>query len=374
MTLESINRDILSAYPEGCRAEEIMSLNDFPSLGSCRHWRIEAPDGIFCLRRWPRNTPKAERLQFQQAVLWHSVCEGIDFVPLPFETREHQGYVVHDGSFWELLPWIEGTERISSEYFTPINFSANDGKPFAQNHADWFRNTIEPFQIVSAAMSLAQFHLAVSTFPLPHLPNDASGKIREHLSKWNFWANGGFSELRRVLHAKRQEAENRFEDDWIDSGRTLIDHAVFFADETVSLLSRAARLPVPIQAVIGNCCFRHLRFDEEGLCGIIDFKELGVDSVSLDVASLLDSMTGSSVSLRTLGLKAYQSIRSLTTDELLLIKAFEASRGILEGLDYLSRRFLSEERFDEIRLREMLCRINRRNRRIDEEKSDRRSA
>lgn len=374
MTLESINRDILSAYPQGYGAEEILSLDDLPSLGPCRYWRIEAPDGIFCLRRWPRNKPEVERLQFQQAVLWHSVCEGIDFVPLPFETLEHQGYVVRDGSFWELLPWIEGTEEISSEYFTPADFSAIDGNPFVQNSADPFHDRAEPFQLVSAAMSLAQFHLAVSTFPLPHFPNSTSPKVRGHLTKWEAWIRGGFSELRHALRLKESEKENRLENDWADSGRKLIDHAISLSGEVVSLLNRAVRLAVPVQTVIGNCCFRHLRFDEEGLCGMIDFKELSVDSVSLDVASLLDSMTGSNASLRTLGLKAYQSIRSLTDSELFLVKAFETSRDILEGLDYLSCRFLSGKRFDEIRLREMLRRINRWNHRLDEERNNRRSA
>lgn len=368
--IEPINRQILSAYPERFHTEDedIVRLDPSCSLGRCRHWRVRTADENFCLRQWPAGTPKKERLQFVQAVLWHAMCEGIDFIPLPFETRKNKGFVEWDGCYWELLPWIAGVEDENGS-FEEFHFSDDEFLHLENIHAEI--GELKMFQTVSAMMSLAQFHLAVATFPLPNFPMSTSPGIRDELTGWEMWIAGKFSHLFHVLRSSENFSSDRLEIRLAELGLTLLNHAVRESGRSMVLLTRAARLSVPIQPVIANAHRRHLRFDENGVCGILDMKKIAIDGVSLDIASLLGSIAESDPALWNLGIKAYRQLRELSDEELYLIEAFERSRLFLEGLGYLERFFLCNDIDSEYQLREICYRLNRILRRLDDEKRSR---
>src|SRR5688572_7113665 len=86
----------------------IESLGAAGGFSGARFWRFPAPSGLLLLRRWPREHPAIERLQFIQAVLWHVHQEGFSLVPLPRENSRQGGYVTHAGHLWELTPWMPG--------------------------------------------------------------------------------------------------------------------------------------------------------------------------------------------------------------------------------------------------------------------------
>lgn len=383
MTTDQLNQYVLSAYPEGFWADDVFPLDRLPSLDRSRHWKVRSPDGIFCLRRRPVGQPTLEQLQFQQAVLWHVVCEGIDFVPLPFETTDHRGFVPFENAFWELLPWIAGTEALDGEYFLPDCFPALDGERFETTPSE---SAIVPtptlsesfelhrFQMVAAMMSLAQFHLAASTFPLPNGPLAVSPKACSDKKRWEGWISGRFARLFRVLTEKRRSGLTATESRLVETGWEFLNSAVTYSGSAMVLLSRASRLPVPIQPVIGNCCFRHLRFDDEGLCGMIDFKAIGIDGAASDVASLLASMAREDAALWNFGLKAYQAVRPLSDHEIFLVRAFDLPSIFLEGLDYLAGVFLHHAVYAESQLGEITRRLAEWNRRLEYESRDRRPA
>lgn len=329
--LELINRNVLSAYSEEYRAEDILPLDLLPTLSACHYWKVETTENIYCLRRWPRGIPERGQLEFQQAVLWHVVYEGVDFVPLPIETGDYKGFIPFDGAFWELMPWI----------------GSPSPKPFEA----------EFIQVASAMMSLAQFHQAVSSFPLPDFPVSVSLKIRDQLTQWERWDAGRFSKLHQALQKTCNRTDRLNRRRLAESGLRFLEFARSQVDRTRFSLARSARFSVPIQAIIGNCCERHLRFDQEGLCGMIDFKEITVDSVAWDVASLLRSLAGNDGRLWNLGLNAFQNIRPLSEVELFLVDSFDCSHNLLEGLDYLANVFLLDQPFTDRRLLEMDRRI-----------------
>ncbi len=368
MTPEQIDLQILSAYPDGFQTDAVTPLFPSASLGRCRHWMVDAPEGMFCLRRWPKEQTAIERLQFIQAVLWHAVCEGIDVVPLPVETRKQQGIVRCDDSFWELLPWIDDREEISNEHFQP-------GYPIDEND-ETFRETVatEPFQIASAMISLAQFHEATAGFPLPDLPRTLSQGIKERLSRCKSWIGGRSKTLFDKLEASRELPQHEIEGRLAQLGLEFLELIVSRSGNTMVLLSRASRIPLAVQPVIRNSCLRHFRFDDDGVLGIIDFTELGVDSVALDVATLLGSLAGADAVSWDFGLKAYQSIRTLTDNERYLLAAFDVSQAFLEGLDYLDAVFLREERLTLLQLSEIRRRLERLVSRMQQEQRNRRSA
>ena len=333
-------RAVLSEYPEDYRIGKIYPREYAASLSGAEHWIVESVAGCFQLRCLPQNALTINRLQYIQAVLWHAVYEGFDLVPLPSETLEHKGFVEHGGRLWELLPWLDGQ--------------------VLGTHA-----SVNATHIVSAMMTLAQFHEVTATFPLPNEPHGWSEAVQGHLTRWKSWIGSDIHELTSRIRARQKETKDLREMELIRESFVLIDHFLTFGGQAMTMFVRGSRLPVPIQPVIGNVNRRHLLFDEDGVCGMIDFKELGADSVALDIASLLGSLAGNDAKLWNYGLKAYRSIRSLSDEELYLMTAFDFAEMILSGLEWIKLIFLKEQEFYAEQRQAILERIRWQTRRLN---------
>ncbi|MDR1054073.1 MAG: hypothetical protein LBL39_07845 [Planctomycetaceae bacterium] len=386
-TIKQINRHVLSKYPAMYRAIGILPLDYVGGFGGsgevdcsgyslvlrgCLHWRIETRAGVFCLRRWGNGTPDKSRLQFIQAVLWQAAIEGIEFVPLPIETLEHSGFVVFDGSYWELLPWMDGVEEPPP--IRTAGFDDEVASGFTATVEQYDDTAIQPFRIVSAMMSLAQFHLAVSTFPIDNSPVGRSACINDMLAKWRGWVDGGFNELYRTIRGRWSASISELLINFAETGLRFQNNAVIYSGQMLSDIGRSSRLLVQIQPTIGNCCLRHLRFDYDGVSGMIDFKSIGVDSVVVDVASLLGSMASPETEGWKLGLRAYQRIRQLDDYEIFMLKSLYHSMILIEGLDYLSDFFLKGKPINEYQIDKITSRLEYWNLRMETENRNRNSA
>lgn len=152
MPCDSHIERILALYGDDCRPRA-MEPAPVEGFSGARLWRIDAPRGPLCLRRWPREHPSPERLQFIQAVLWHVDQEGFHKLPLPIETPHKHGYVWHAGHLWELTPWLAG-------------------------RAD-YRQHPSAARLAAAMTALAEFHVAAATFPLAETSAAAAPAIVE---------------------------------------------------------------------------------------------------------------------------------------------------------------------------------------------------
>jgi len=334
-------RTVLSEYPKDYRIGKIYPLLHLAGLSEAECWMVETMSGNFCLRGQSQEVLSINRLQYIQSVLWHAVYEGFDLVPLPIETRQHKGIVECDGQLWELLPWLEG-------------------------HKIDFFEKVDSTQIVSAMLSLAQFHEVTSTFPLPNEPLGLSPTIQKYFTRWKNWVGGDIHELASRIRTRQRETSELQEVELIRESLVLLDHFLMFGGEAMTMFTRGSRLPVPIQPVIGNISRRHLLFDEDGLCGMIDFKELGADSVSLDIASLLGDLAGNDPKLWSYGLKAYRSIRPLSDEELYLMIAFDFAEMILVGLEWMDLLFLKQREFRQEQKQAILERLRRQTGRLNQ--------
>ena len=165
---------VLAAYPDDCRPTQVEDLGAAGGFSGARFWRVQSACGTLCLRRWPREYPPRERLEFIQAVLWHINREGFALIPVPRATGAGRGFVTHRGHFWELSPWLPGV----------ADFAANPSRARLQ----------------AAMQALAQLHVAAATFPLPQRGTEApSPGIEQRLTKLRSWLDGGFNQLAAAI-------------------------------------------------------------------------------------------------------------------------------------------------------------------------------
>lgn len=342
MPHDHLVQNVPGEYPEEYQPKKLIPWKCM-GLSGASHRLFASDAGLVLLRSLPESESvehQIERLKFRQAVQWHAVSEGLEIVPLPIETREHRGYVQLEGRIWELLPWIHGEQDV-------VAFEEVPGHPGTIK----IDAAIEPYRIVSAMMSLGQFHEASRYFPLPNSPQEISPSIYGMKLKWERYLGG---EL-RILEMKIRgfDRNERFPFSLFElrrHGLEIIRSAEFLGCKLLTLLEEAARISVPLQPVLRNADRRHLIFDDEGVCGIIDFKELDVDNIALDLAMLLGSICGREPGLRQLGLSAYQSIRPLEDRELALFNAFEIADMLFPVLEHLEEIFIRKRNFEKPQL------------------------
>ena len=101
---------ILSHYPEDCQPEEFQSLGTAGGFSGAMFWKISSRRGTLCLRRWPKEHPDQNRIEFLHHLLRYVFNEGFSLVPLPIalKTDSNRTYLKHQGNLWELTPWMPG--------------------------------------------------------------------------------------------------------------------------------------------------------------------------------------------------------------------------------------------------------------------------
>lgn len=228
-----------------------------------------------------------------------------------------------------------------------------------------YRKT-DAVRIVSAMLTLAQFHEITSTFPLPNEPLGPSGAVCKRLEQWKKWVAGDITDLLGKLKAREKTIRNPREWEMIRDARSLLDHFLAIGVNGMRMYIRGSRIRVPIQPCIGNANRRHLLFDREGVCGILDFKNVGADSVALDIAMLLGSMAGNDSKLWTYGLKAYRTVRNLSEEEIYLTTLLDLAEMLLSGMEWLERLFLKNEKFRDEQIQAIQEQIHWQVSRLDE--------
>lgn len=341
MTVSKQHLDILCNYHDDCAAGSVESLGSAGGFSGAAFWKIHAKNGDFCLRRWPKRYPSLEKLQFIHAVLWQANQEGFRKFSLPVETLEHVTFVADEEHYWQLEPWVKGA----------ADFAAH---PTSR-------------RLVSAMVTLAEFHQAVRNFPLP-TTRGASSLLLNHEKALLSWGHERFQALEQTIRARGaasdESSEVCFLSDLSDSDSLRIANEATIPFplpvrqkkmlETISLriLRNVRQLRQALLGQVVRCgnhavaqqpCLRdihagHVFFVKNQVSGFIDFENLQADNVATDVARLLGSLADNNPLLWVLGLTAYQSVRRLEDQELEILhackKSFVATTA-LRWLDYI---------------------------------------
>jgi Ser/Thr protein kinase RdoA (MazF antagonist) len=320
--------EVLTAYPADCKALRAEFLGAAGGFSGAEIWRIHAPAGALCLRKWPLEHPSGEVLETIHALLRHVSANGFPYVPVPRLTRDGRTYVVYDRHLWELTPWMSGS-------------------------AD-FHQSPSVTRLRTAMTALAEFHRAAKSFGGYERQRGPSPGIEQRLAQLRNWLAGGLEVLRSAVRPEvRPELEGRT--------RRILRLAPRFAGGTLALLEACRSLTIPLQFCIGDVWRDHLLLQGDTVVGLIDFGSVRVDNVSADVARLLGSLAGDDKPWWQAGMESYQACRPLEESELLLVKAFDRSTVLMSGLNWIDwiycqgRTFASGDaiprRLDEILLR-----------------------
>ena len=326
---------VLEYYSDTCRPIKVLELDNFAGWSGRVNFRVAAEEGgVFCLRRWPEGQPSRQHLEFIQAVLWASDCEGTNWLPLPLETNDGKGYVELDGFIWELLPWFSG-------YKIP------------------FEEPILPGQLFSLVESLAEFHRAVESFPLPAPAKGVSPRAMERNRQWQHWVREKLSRLNTALsssiflHVEPLPAHSGFRtteveavrDEMIELAKLFMRAAIDRAGRLISVLARASRIAVSFTPVLQSLYRRHLVFSDthHQLIGLVDCSDLCIDTSAVDMAMILAHLAPWESTESIQALAHYRKIRDIPDNEYYLMIALYHAETVLYPLDKLAKLFLPNE-------------------------------
>lgn len=349
MSLSRTHLDILCNYHDDYVAQSVEWLGSAGGYSGSMFWRVRGKKGTFCLRRWAKDYPDLERLEFIHAVLWHADQEGFRKLPVPVETLEHMSYVEEDGHFWQLEPWIPGK-------------------------AD-FRHNSSLNRLVRAMTELAEFHNAVRSFPIAK-ECGITPVLQSHEAALLQWTDDFCDQLERRIRIQSQplpELKSRdprvlFISDLSDSDSFRRNEQRYIGNSvTISIPSRSnqekrleevalrilnatrkmrssllaqvvrcSNYSMQFQPCIHDIHLGHTFFDGDLFTGFVDFGAMDVDNVSVDVARLLESLTAGDPALWVAGLTAYQSVRGLTLEERETVQVYRKTFAAVTAMRWLN--------------------------------------
>jgi homoserine kinase type II len=306
---------VLAHYPPDCRPSNVEPLGSAGGYSGARLWRLAAPRGPLCLRRWPPEHPTPERLQYIHAVLRHVGRSGIALLPIPVTTVTGETFVGHAGHLWELTVWMPG-------------------------RAD-YRDDPRPERLWAALAALATVHRAAESFPGGERQPRPSPGIAQRLEQVRMLQGGGRASIAAAMGRTAVAALD-------EHARRLLERFDRAAPAVERTLLDTAMLAVPIQPCLRDVWHDHLLFEGDRVSGIVDFGALRPENVAGDVARLLGSLAGDESSAWQTGLTAYEATRPLSPAERRLVAAFDGSTTLLSGMNWLTWIYLERRRFDDL--------------------------
>lgn len=320
---------VLSYYfPQGHLVRRIDPLGSGGGWSGSRLWKVERPEGRYCLRRWPEGHPTQERLRFIHRVLSHVVARGMTIVPAPVATPIRETFVEAGGHLWELAPWMPG-------------------------EAD-FRRQPTRGRLQAAMEALARFHDYAADI------ESSQGEapcLSERAAELAALGRGRMREIEAaVTQGRVAELDSR--------ARRVIAASRSTITELEALTRIASQHQIPLQPAIRDIHHDHILFTGEAVSGIIDFGAMRIDTPLADIARLIGSLVGDDMGSRSFALDTYSKSRPLGDADRQLIELLDESGLVLSGLNWLKWIYLERREMGQMppilrRLDDILMRLER---------------
>ncbi len=279
-------------------------------VGSRRHLaRVEAPSGIWCVRRWPADTPH-ERITFVHRLLTVSRAEGCAFVPVPAELPETgAAELLLDGAWFDAQSWMPGT-------------SPARGRKIVDDRGRLIH------------------------WPAP-LPAGMVPEVAGALARWHL-ATAKLARERAVPVARLDAIVRAVRAAWAGQRQRLRPHAATTPHIQRWLRTSEQVMRVGTAALASTSYLRgghraiahlnlwpaHLLFATTGelprLTGLLDFAEAAVSTPLMDLGQLLTHFGGWTVAAAEEAIGAYSSVIPLTPEERRLLPVVAGIDTIVE--------------------------------------------
>lgn len=321
---------VLDQYAIDWRSGRVESLGGGGGFSGAQFWRLTVSGQLLCLRRWPTPHPNRKKLAEIHDLLQRAGNEGLSYLPVPWKTR-HRGTMVEAfGNLWELSRWMPGK-------------------------AD-YENNPSPRRLAASLRSLAEFHQAAMASGGVIGPAEVSPGVLFRQRRLHRLVHGGADRIATAAAANRRWQPG------VQIARHLVAAFWQSASRVAPVIDQAAVTRVPLQPCIRDVWHDHVLLTGDEVTGLIDFGAVGHDTVAGDIARLLGSMVRDEAAGWQEGLRAYESIRSLTSQERVLVLAFDRANVVLSGMQWLQWIHVEGKQFENqdrilLRLEQILARI-----------------
>lgn len=315
---------ILAHYPQDIEVRAVNIAGNGRGFSGASIWKLETSRGELCLRRWPREHPNVERLQFIHSVQLQAASSGLPFVPQPITTRHGTSFVESDdGYLWELTEWMPGSPSLAP----PLDLAPEE------------RN-IEHGQsslLAMATRNLAEFHRAVE---LPSL-GATTTKSPGLKARLNFCHQLLAGELQQT-----RQAIQRMSSIYHDELATIVVLASPRIAGLSAKLQTVADDVFSIQPCLRDIWYEHVLFHNRNVSGIIDFGAVALDTVATDIARLLTSVEGHITDGWEVGVEEYAAARPLSRLERTALPIFREANILLSGFNWIRWLLIEERHFE----------------------------
>jgi homoserine kinase type II len=301
---------LLKRYAPDCRANQIESLRSAGGMSGAQFWRVHAPRGLLCLRRWPKEHPSPDRLDFIHSVLRHAERQGVDFLPLPIAAENGATYAEHSGHLWELSRWLPGT----ADYID------------APSNA----------KLKAAMKALAKFHVATADV---QVPAGAPSAVAKRLFRLQELTQGSLKVLSQAI-------DPLVWPELVPLARQFLASLQSALPRAIEMLRPLQGVSLPLQPCIRDIWHDHVLFTNNLVTGIVDFGAVDIDTPACDVARLLGSLVDDDPGGWQTGLAAYSKHRPPSADESAAVRALDASGTLLAGCNWIRWIYIEGREFE----------------------------
>ena len=302
---------ILTRY--GLSRAGLQELGNHGGFSGARLWRVEAGEGIFCLRSWPPGDPTSERLGWLHGLMARARAAGLTFVPHVLPAGSGTFTLAAD-RLWELTAWLPG-------------------------EAD-FHQQPRPARLRAAVAALAELHRTWARIHPSQGPCPALARRQRAAEAW----------LGLVATGWRPCFPNQDRDpvqSWAERAWSL---AATWVPRVPALLAPWVDRPLPLHPCLCDIWHDHLLFDGDAVLGIVDYGSMKIDHAAVDLARLLGSLVPDDDAGWDTALAAYAALRPFTADERALARIMDRTGTIVAIVNWLRWLYHDGRHFDDRQL------------------------
>jgi homoserine kinase type II len=294
VTLDEVAGEVVQIYALG--TPRLETLGNRGGFSGARIWRCRTFAGDFCLRAWPFETIASHLLDIHELMQ----SARLDFVPAVMSFHDGST-IVRDGKrLWDLTTWMPG-------------------------RADFHENPT-PQRLENACLALATLHRAWESSR--HTVGSCPA-IQRRLQTWQ----------RSHQPAGPVPAEPIGEE-----AQRLLAH---WLPQVPQWFAHWLNVRVLLQPCLCDIWHDHLLFEGDRLTGLVDYGEVKIDHVAVDLARMLGSLIGDDEERWQAGLAAYRTVRPLSDYAEALARMLDRTGVVLGIANWLRWLYQERREFDD---------------------------